>query len=300
MGEFRRNSFNASNFERAARRFERQVVIVTGSSAGIGQAVLFGFAAEGANVVVHGSNDERIEATKQYLIKNLRCFESHILCIKGEIDREETLQCLVNETIRKFGRIDILVNNAGLASKIGCDPSGIENYDYVMAVNTRAPVRLIELALPYLIKAGGNIINVSSMLSSTKLMNGPWITSFGMSKAALDIYTKYEAQRLAKFGVRINNINPGPVETNSMYRQLPAMGAVQMETTKMTIEKAMGEHTAIGRGGFCEELVPIFLLLADKKSEYLTGAIWVADGGASQLAVGTVVTSEEMVENLLK
>jgi len=268
----------------SGKRFDGEVVIVTGSSTGIGQAALFGFAAEGASVVVHGTNEQRLENTKKRLLNDMKLPESRVLVVKGDIDKEETVQALVNETVKKFGKIDVLVNNAGLACKADADPSTIPNFDYVMAVNLRAPIRLIELALPHLSKTHGNIINVSSIAALVKPMDTPIMTVYGMSKAALDVFTKYECQRLAKLGVRINNINPGPVETNIGFRSMPPLPEDKMKVIRAEMDKLHVEFTAIRRVGRCEELVPIFLLLGDKKSEYLTGACWVADGGASNTA----------------
>uniref|UniRef100_A0AC35G2C7 Uncharacterized protein n=1 Tax=Panagrolaimus sp. PS1159 TaxID=55785 RepID=A0AC35G2C7_9BILA len=120
-------------------RFDGKSIIVTGSSSGIGQAALIAFAKEGASVVVHGTNSERIEKTRQ-LLKEASISEDRILVVQGEIQKEETLQNLVSKTLEKFGKIDVLINNAGIGSGKGETESTIENFDEVMAVNLRALV----------------------------------------------------------------------------------------------------------------------------------------------------------------
>ena len=119
-------------------RFDGKVVIVTGSSSGIGQAVLLGFAKEGASVVVHGVNQQRLNDTEA-LLKSNGIPESRFLTVQGEVQDEKVQEKIIEETVAKFGRIDVLINNAGLGHKKGItDYSAVENLDYVMNVNFRA------------------------------------------------------------------------------------------------------------------------------------------------------------------
>ena len=119
-------------------RFEGKVAIVTGSSSGIGQAVLLGFAKEGASVVIHGVNQQRLHDTEA-LLKSNGIPESRFLTVQGEVQDEKVQEKIINDTVAKFGRIDILVNNAGIGSKNGVtDLSSVENLDYVMNINFRA------------------------------------------------------------------------------------------------------------------------------------------------------------------
>lgn len=117
-------------------RFEGKVVIVTGSSSGIGQAILLAFFCEGAYVVLHGSNTERIKNTEKLLIKN-GAIKNRYLVVQGEIQDEAIQDKIINETVTKFGKIDVLINNAGVGIKAGADPLSMENFDYVMNVNYR-------------------------------------------------------------------------------------------------------------------------------------------------------------------
>uniref|UniRef100_A0A914DFA6 Uncharacterized protein n=1 Tax=Acrobeloides nanus TaxID=290746 RepID=A0A914DFA6_9BILA len=131
------------------------------SSNGIGQATLLDFAKEGANVVLHGLNQDRIKETEN-LLQKAGISASKYLVVKGPVQEEATVQALINEPLKKWGKIDILVNNAGLGFKSGHDLYSIENFDYVFAVNVRARLRLIELAIPHLQKTKGNTVGVSS------------------------------------------------------------------------------------------------------------------------------------------
>uniref|UniRef100_A0A7E4VIF6 NAD(P)-binding protein n=1 Tax=Panagrellus redivivus TaxID=6233 RepID=A0A7E4VIF6_PANRE len=266
-------------------RFTDKVVIVTGSSAGIGKAVILGFAKEGANVVLHGTNTERLaEAEKTLQAAGIP--DSRILKIQGYLNDDATHDRIINETVARFGKIDVLVNNAGLYHKPGQSATFTENYDHVFAVNVRAVFRLVELATPHLEKTKGNIINVSSIASITKsLESGIELVVYGMSKAALDRFTQNINQSLMKKGIRINNINPGPFESNVINRSLgDAVPKEQADVANAQFQHVVTKLTAVQRYGAPEELVPAFLLLADEKSSFITGSIWVIDGGMSTWA----------------
>ena len=119
-------------------RFDENVVIVTGSSSGIGQAVLLGFAKENASVVIHGVNQKRLHDT-EVLLKENGIPENRFLTVQGEIQDEKVQEKLIEETVAKFGKINVLVNNTGTGPKGGADDYlSIENFDYVMNVNFRA------------------------------------------------------------------------------------------------------------------------------------------------------------------
>uniref|UniRef100_A0A7E5A286 NAD(P)-binding protein n=1 Tax=Panagrellus redivivus TaxID=6233 RepID=A0A7E5A286_PANRE len=261
-------------------RFTDKVVIVTGSSTGIGHAAILAFAAEGASVVLHGSNAGRLANAKTSLLE-AGIPESRILAIQGELNSDATHDKLINETIARFGKIDVLVNNAASFKKPGDDVPLFENFDYVFTVNVRAVFRLVELATPHLEKTKGNIINVSSIVSYTKTVErAKESLIYAMSKAALDRYTKNVNQSLMKRGIRINNINPGPFDSNFGKRGAgPSQASVSVGNPEH--EKLFKKVTPVGRFGRPDELVPAFLLLADEKSSFITGSLWTIDGGMS-------------------
>uniref|UniRef100_A0A7E4WD95 NAD(P)-binding protein n=1 Tax=Panagrellus redivivus TaxID=6233 RepID=A0A7E4WD95_PANRE len=266
-------------------RFTDKVVIVTGSSAGIGKAVILGFAKEGASVVLHGTNTERL-ANAEKALHAAGIPGNRILKIQGFINEDAVQDRIINETVTRFGRLDVLVNNAGLYKKPG-QANEIENFDHVFAVNVRAVFRLVELATPHLEKTKGNIINVSSVLSFSKPIEiGSEFVAYSMTKAAQDRFTQNINQSLMKKGIRINNINPGPFVSNALNRALGDDAPVQPANSAVTFESGsiISFATAAKRFGDVEELVPAFLLLADEKSSFITGSIWAVDGGASTWA----------------
>ena len=137
------------------------------------------------------------------------------------------------------------------------------------------------MALPYLQKTRGNVINTSSVCSIAKQKDTPVLAIYGTSKAALDTWVKYDSARLAKLRVRINNINPGPFDTNIISRGFPEDTP---EDTKKALSEKIGKDIIndgpLNRWGKLEELVPAYLLLADNNSSGFTlGSCWIIDGG---------------------
>uniref|UniRef100_A0A914PSA7 Uncharacterized protein n=1 Tax=Panagrolaimus davidi TaxID=227884 RepID=A0A914PSA7_9BILA len=146
--------------------FEGKTVIVTGSSAGIGQSAAVRFGKEGANITIHGRNPDGIEETKKQLSK-VGVGENRIQVVFGDMVKDKTLHDLVEKTVKKFGQIDVVVNNAGgSAVQEGYDKAEIDSLDYILKLNLKSVMKLNAIALPYLEKTKGNIVNVSSVDAS--------------------------------------------------------------------------------------------------------------------------------------
>lgn len=113
---------------------------------------------------------------------------------------------IMSETIEKYGKLDILINNAGFGNYGSIEVIKMEDFDAVMATNVRAVIELSHLAVPYLKKTKGNIVNSSSIVGVSSFHN---FLAYSMSKAALDQFTKCSALDLGPKGIRVNSINPG-------------------------------------------------------------------------------------------
>uniref|UniRef100_A0A914D753 Uncharacterized protein n=1 Tax=Acrobeloides nanus TaxID=290746 RepID=A0A914D753_9BILA len=292
-------------------RFENKVVIVTGSSNGIGQATLLDFAKEGANVVLHGLNQDRIKETEN-LLQKAGISASQYLVVKGPVQEEATVQALINEPLKKWGKIDILVNNAGLGFKSGHELYSIENFDYVFAVNVRARLRLIELAIPHLQKTKGNTVGVSStgafrkpidhplhtfystasaafdhyMRNDTARLKNlqidhPLHTFYSTASAAFDHYMRNDTARLASLGIRINNVNPGPTITGIFTHD----GSNKTEVDAgLSVYEKLSRNAVLPGGAEPSEVSRIILFLADEQSKSITGASYYIDRGLSTYA----------------
>ncbi|KAH7715824.1 3-oxoacyl-acyl-carrier-protein reductase [Aphelenchoides avenae] len=254
------------------QRFQGKVVIITGSSAGIGRQAAIDFSKEGAAVTIHGQSEERIQETKKALLDS-GIPESKVLVVVGAIQEEATQKALMEKTVEKFGRIDILINNAGIMKPPGCDMEkalSMECYDYVFAVNVRSVVQLCELVVPHLEKTKGNIINVSSI--AAKLATKMW-PFYSMSKAALDHWSMDAAVRYAEKGVRVNTVSPGPIRTEFLTRHGITGNAYD------ELEEKFAQTTLLKRFGKPDEVSAMMKSIASDEASYVTGATLVVDGG---------------------
>ncbi|KPI93179.1 PREDICTED: uncharacterized oxidoreductase MexAM1_META1p0182-like [Papilio xuthus] len=243
--------------------FADKVVFISGASSGIGAATAIEFAKEGANVVINGRNETKLKNIYQ------KCEEygKKTLIVKADISKDEEAKRAIEETIKQFGRLDVLVNNAGF-SKSGTilDGNLMSSYDAVIATNLRAAMHLTALSAPHLIKTKGNIINVSSVLGSLMPIS-PILTSYCVSKAGLDHFTRCAASELSEFGVRVNIVSPGPVVTDFQENS----GLVGFTDQSVL--------TALKRVSGSEEIADLILFLASDKAKGITGSNYVCDNG---------------------
>jgi NAD(P)-dependent dehydrogenase (short-subunit alcohol dehydrogenase family) len=249
--------------------YSGKVVIITGSSAGIGQAAAILFAKSGASVTIHGRSEDGIKKTVDLILES-GIPKERIHSVRGSVTEEKTLKALIDETVSKFGKIDVLINNVGIESKEGmvANPRSMENLDYVLDVNLKSIIHLTELAIPHLEKTKGNIINVSSIGSQK---TSPTMPFYVIAKAALDHFTRNYAAILAPQGIRINNLNPGATRTSFIARH----GIPDAVVEKMTKDFKI----PLGRWGTSEEMGEFLIFMASDKASYMTGQIINVDGG---------------------
>uniref|UniRef100_A0A915DQZ0 Uncharacterized protein n=1 Tax=Ditylenchus dipsaci TaxID=166011 RepID=A0A915DQZ0_9BILA len=259
-----------------ANRFTGKVVIVTGSSAGIGQDAAVEFGKEGASVVIHGQNVKRLDKTHALMVE-AGVSPEKIHQVIGSLEDPDTPAKIILQAVSKFGKIDVLVNNAGASSKPNeKDPDSLENLDFLFKVNFRSVVELTQLAIPYLEKTKGNVVNVGSVGGARPYHS---FTFYCSLKATLDHFTKCYADKYGHKGIRINSLNPGPIKTHIIAR-----GVAGLEGTPELVQKLdefAAITTSVRRIGQCSEMSNILLFLASDQASYVTGANWLADGGAA-------------------
>ncbi|EYC21541.1 hypothetical protein Y032_0019g3886 [Ancylostoma ceylanicum] len=202
-------------------QFDGRVVVVTGSSNGIGRATAQLFAREGAMLIICGRNEKALNESKSIVLAENGNAENKVLLVSGDIREEAVMKKTIDETVQKFGRLDVLVNNAGGSSTTALEGSELDgdlsNYDYAMDLNTKSVLRLCQLAFPHLIKTKGEIVNVSSIagLENGATLGFPFYT---IAKAAQDQLTRNLAIYYITKGVRVNSVNPGAISTNIMQK----------------------------------------------------------------------------------
>uniref|UniRef100_A0A1I7UBD3 Oxidoreductase, short chain dehydrogenase/reductase family protein n=1 Tax=Caenorhabditis tropicalis TaxID=1561998 RepID=A0A1I7UBD3_9PELO len=263
-------------------RFTGKVAIVTGSSNGIGRGTAILFAQEGAKVTITGRNAQRLEETKQEILKS-GVPEDNVLAVVADLASEKGQDELIDSTIQQFGRLDILVNNAGTAfldsqGRTGLDQD-VSDFD---KINMRSVVTLTQKAKKYLIESKGEIVNVSSVAAGPQAHSD--MMYYGMSKAALDQFTRSTAINLIQHGVRVNAVSPGAVATGIGEAMGLPPGAMEK---MMSFFESRKECIPCGKIAQPVDIANIIAFLADRKlSSYIIGQSIVADGG-STLVMGT-------------
>ncbi|XP_063830929.1 uncharacterized oxidoreductase TM_0325-like [Ostrinia nubilalis] len=223
---------------------------------GIGAECALLFAKASAKLALVGRNVGNL----MKVANSCKDFTSEPLVIAADLCVQDDVEQIVNKTLAHFGRLDVLVNNAGIMVLRSIE-AGIDAFEEVVRTNLWGPFRLTDLAMPHLIQAKGNVVNISSMLSS---MPVSMMTAYCMSKAAVDMFTKCAAVEFGPKGVRVNAVNPGPVKTALMKNA--GLNEEADDLFYSTLESA----SPLGKVACGKDVAEVVLFLA--KGEAGTGA----------------------------
>lgn len=251
------------------KEFAKKTLLITGATSGIGKATALRFAQAGASIAAVG----RDEAALSKLRKELDGSGAQCLGIRADLALEEEAAMAVSKTAEQFDGIDVLVNAAGHLSKGTIEDTSLDAWDAMLRINLRAPVILMQKALPSIIARRGNIVNVSSV---TGLRAFPGVLAYCVSKAGLDQLTRCAALELAAKGVRVNAVNPGVVVTEIHKR-----GGMTEEQYDAFLEHSKATHP-LGRVGEAREIAELIFFLASERASWITGATYSIDGGRAQ------------------
>jgi NAD(P)-dependent dehydrogenase (short-subunit alcohol dehydrogenase family) len=246
--------------------FSGKSVIVTGATSGIGRAVAEAFGAYGASVVLVG----RKEAELADAAAAVRGSGGQAVSCPVDVRADEAPAEIVKAALDAFGHIDVLVNAAGVIASGALEATTDEMWDTMMAVNLRAPFRLMRAAAPHLTARKGTVVNVSSV---NGLRSFPGVLAYCVSKAGVDHLTRCAAIEMAPLGVRVNAVNPGVTVTNLHRRS--GMGEPQYAAF---LERSKETHP-LGRPGQPDEIASLILFLASDQAGWMTGETIPIDGG---------------------
>jgi dehydrogenase/reductase SDR family protein 4 len=243
-----------------------KVALVTGGGRGIGKAIAKHLAQAGANVVIASRKLPNLEATAE----ELASLPGKVVPIECHVGRLDQLQNLVRETESRLGPVDILVNNS--ATNIGNGPAldvTDEMLDKMVEINVKSALRLVRLTVPKMIeRQSGAIINIASIAGLAPQADG---LLYSFTKAGLIMLTRGWAREFGPHGIRVNAIAPGLIQTDfSEYFWKNEERRHQIESRQ-----------PIGRVGQPDEIGHIALYLASSEASYVTGQVFVIDGGAT-------------------
>ncbi|KZL84655.1 short chain oxidoreductase [Colletotrichum incanum] len=246
-----------------------KVAIVTGAARGIGAGIVRALAKQGASVAFNYVSPSSEEAAIR-LVKEVQALGLRAACVRVDMASTEAPSVLLHATLKELQteRVDILVNNAGLGGNTPLEEVTIEEYDRLMTVNVRAVIFMTQAVLPH-INRGGRIVNLSSISARGGY---PTQSVYAASKAAVEGLTRVWATELGhKYGVTVNSVNPGPVDTD-MYR---AAGPVHLARMEEQNKKVPAEP----RCGREQDIADIVVFLCEERSRWVTGDTICANGG---------------------
>lgn len=190
-------------------RLQDQVILITGSTTGIGEHMARRFVAEGARIILHGRDAARGQALRAELGEDKTAF------CQGDLADAEYPARLAAEAVAAFGKVDALVNNAALTTRARITETDAKFFDRIIAVNARAPMLLIQALLPELKRTQGVVLNIGSVLAHCGQAN---LLAYSMSKGALMTMTRNLADALGQDRVRVNQLNVGWTLTENEYQ----------------------------------------------------------------------------------
>ncbi|KAA0966846.1 SDR family oxidoreductase [Sporosarcina sp. ANT_H38] len=241
-------------------RLQDKVAFVTGGASGMGEMMVKMFTAEGATVVAADINEAALE-------EKWGSFEN-VMTVKLNVTSDEEWKVAVEKVVAKLGKIDILINNAGISTEKGMNDITIEDWRRLSDINSFGPFLGMKHVLPFMKEVSkGSIVNISSYTA----LIGMGFNPYAASKGAVRAISKAAAADFGKFGVRVNTIFPGIIET-PMTKGLESSQDVVTMLVKMT---------PLARLGKPEDVANAVLFLASDEAAYITGAELVIDGGYS-------------------
>jgi NAD(P)-dependent dehydrogenase (short-subunit alcohol dehydrogenase family) len=248
-------------------RLQDKIAIITGAGTGIGEAIAHKFAREGARLVVSGLPTDPVHDVAEAIASTGGRVEPYL----GDLAEELHARACVELALQSFGSLDVLVSNAGIfIANAETDVYRVEDFDRTIRNNIRTAFLMTKFALPHLQMSRGNIIFTGS---EAGLNGSPRFTPYGGSKGFLHAFMKCVALEQAPYGVRANCVCPGPVDTAwTRGADSPIDPAGQ---------KVIDAMVPLGRRGTPEEIANIFAFLASDEANYVTGALWLADGGVT-------------------
>jgi len=237
-----------------------KVALVTGGSRGIGAAIAQRLARDGAAVAITYSKGEDAAAA---LVKAIENEGGKAIAIRADAADAGAVKNAVEKTFSSFGRLDVLVNNAGTCIPEPVAETSLENFDRVFAINVRGMFVATQAALKHM-KSGSRIINIGSCVGENVGFGG--MAPYAATKGAVKMFTQGLARELGASGITVNNIQPGPIDTDLN----PAAG-----------EWSVGQKALVplNRYGRPEEIAAMVAFVAGPESSYVNGANLTVDGG---------------------
>ena len=246
----------------ASGKLAGKTALITGGDSGIGRAVAVAFAREGCNSAIVFLNEKK---DAEYTKKTINDLNSTCILIRGDISGEQFCKKAVKECIKKYGRLDIIVNNAAVQyPRDSITKITAKQLEKTFRVNIFSQFYIVKAALKYL-KKNSSIINTASV---SAYRGSGHLIDYSATKGAIVSFTRSLSASLAKKGIRVNGVAPGPIWTPLIPASFPPKDVA-----------SFGTDVPLGRAGQPEETAPCYVFLASDDSSYMTGQILHPNGG---------------------
>ncbi len=256
-------------------RLSEKVALITGGAGGIGQAAARLFADEGAHVVLVDREESALETVVSSIGEDKASF------VVADVTKPDETQNYVNAAIERWGGIDIYLANAGIEGIVSSIPDyPHEMFDQVMAVNVRGVWLGLKYVIPVMRERGGGSIVITS--STAGIGGTAGMSAYTTSKHAVIGMMRTAALECAP-SIRVNTVNPAPIETR-MMRSLEEMRVAAADSSEITVERTKQSYASripLQRYGYPEEVAKMMLFLASDDSSFCTGGVYMVDGGRS-------------------
>lgn len=242
---------------------EGKIALVTGSSKGMGKAIATLLHEEGCNVMLNG-RDERV------LKKAVLSFKERVFGFAADVTNPKKCKLLINEVIKRWGRLDLLICNVGNGTSVKPGKENFEEWKRIFNTNFFSTTNIVEAATKELAKTRGSIVCISS-ITGIETLGAP--VTYSVAKAALNAYVKGISKPLAKLGIRINAVAPGNIlfEGSTWEKKLAE--------NPSAVKKMLQNEVALRRFGNPEDVSNFVAFLCSPNSSFVTGAVFVVDGG---------------------
>jgi 3-oxoacyl-[acyl-carrier protein] reductase len=239
-----------------------KVALVTGASRGIGAAIAKRLAADGAKVAI--TYAKGVEAAAA-VVASISAVGGEAIAIQADATDAKAVKAAVEETVKAFGGLDVLVNNAGTAIPKAFEEATLEELDHMIDLNIRGVFVTTQAALSHL-RDGGRIVTIGSCVGER--MMTPGLVAYSATKAAMRMFAQGLAREVGARGIRVNNIQPGPIDTD--LNPAASEWAVPQKA-----------NTALNRYGSVEDVAALVAFVAGPEAGYITGANLTVDGGTN-------------------
>ena len=257
-------------------RLDGKTALITGAAGGIGQAAAKLFAEEGARVVLVDLDEGALQDLVRFI------GEERSSSVVADVTQPDQARNYVQAAVERWGGIDILLANAGIEGVISPIPDyPIDTFDQVMAVNVRGVWLGIKYVVPVMQQRGGGSIVITS--STAGVSGTADMSAYTVSKHAVIGLMRTAAMEGAPFGIRVNTVNPAPIETR-MMRSIEELRVAALDDSEITVEQMKRSAAAripLQRYGNPEEVARLMLFLASEESSFCTGGVYMVDGGRS-------------------